>query len=93
MARLSNPSEGPKVSRAIRLDKDLDEQLMLVCRTLGVNPNAYLRQVVGESINKHMAQYRIEQGLINSVTAQMEKMMTLMAMKEQEPEENNSHSD
>lgn len=59
MTRLSNPPEAPKVSRAIRLDKDLDDQLLLVCKTLGVNPNAYLKQVVGEAINKHLSQYRI----------------------------------
>jgi predicted DNA-binding protein len=93
MARLANPSDEPKVSRAIRLDKELDDQLVLVCKTLGVNPNAYLRQVVGEAINKHLSQYRIEQGLINSVTAQMEKMFALMAAQEQEQSQDKSNSD
>lgn len=93
MARLANPSDEPKVSRAIRLDKELDDQLVLVCKTLGVNPNAYLRQVVGEAINKHLSQYRIEQGLINSVTSQMEKMIAMMAAQELEQLQNKSHSD
>ena len=93
MARLANPSDEPKVSRAIRLDKELDDQLVLVCKTLGVNPNAYLRQVVGEAINKHLSQYRIEQGLINSVTAQMEKMFALIAAQEQEQSQDKSNSD
>lgn len=91
MTRLSNPPEAPKVSRAIRLDKDLDDQLLLVCKTLGVNPNAYLKQVVGEAINKHLSQYRIEQGLINAVTAKMGEMMTMIASQEEDT--NNGHSD
>ena len=93
MARLANPSDEPKVSRAIRLDKELDDRLVPVCKTLGENPNAYLRQVVGEAINKHLSQYRIEQGLINSVTAQMEKMFALMAAQEQEQSQDKSNSD
>lgn len=93
MARLANPSDEPKVSRAIRLDKDLDDQLVLVCKTLGVNPNAYLRQVVGEAINKHLSQYRIERALIDSVNAQMEKMVAMVAAQQEEQSENNSHSD
>jgi hypothetical protein len=49
---------------------------------LGVNPNAYLRQVVGEAINKHLSQYRIEQGLIQAVNAQMAKIFEMMAEQE-----------
>jgi len=94
MARLANPSDEPKVSRAIRLDKELDDQLILVCKTLGVNPNAYLRQVVGEAINKHLSQYRIEQGLIASVNAQMANMLAMMSQQEVESDETiNGNSD
>ena len=49
---------------------------------VGVNPNAYLRQVVGEAINKHLSQYRIEQGLIQAVNAQMAKIFEMMAEQE-----------
>lgn len=71
-----------KTTRSVRLDPELDEQLLLVCKTLGVNPNAYLRQVVGEAINRHLSQYRIEQGVINSVNAQMEKMVEMLQAQE-----------
>lgn len=76
------PTAVAKTTRSVRLDPELDEQLLLVCKTLGVNPNAYLRQVVGEAINRHLSQYRIEQGVINSVNAQMERMFELMQAQE-----------
>lgn len=73
MARLVNPSES-KVSRTIRLDSELDAQLLIVCKGLGVNPNAYLRQVVGEAIHRHMAQYR-QEALMAEKMAEALKMM------------------
>ena len=78
----ASPSEKPKITRSVRLDPELDDQLVLVCKTLGVNPNAYLRQVVGEAINKHLSQYRIEQGLIQAVNAQMAKIFEMIAEQE-----------
>lgn len=76
-----------KTTRSVRLDPELDEQLLLVCKTLGVNPNAYLRQVVGEAINRHLSQYRIEQGVINSFNAQMEKMFEILQAQEKAKED------
>lgn len=81
------PSAVGKTTRSVRLDPELDEQLILVCKTLGVNPNAYLRQVVGEAINRHLSQYRIEQGVINSVNAQMEKMFEMLQAQERAEKE------
>ena len=82
-----------KVNRSVRLDPDMDEQLVLVCKTLGVNPNAYLKQVVGEAINKHMAQYKIKKALVDTVTAELRKFM--VAAAEQEgmdlPKEDGTH--
>jgi len=72
----------PKVNRSVRLDPELDEQLVLVCKTLGVNPNAYLKQVVGEAINRHMSQYRIERALVETVTSELRVAMIAMANKE-----------
>lgn len=83
MIEIQQP-EKPKITRSVRLDPELDDQLVLVCKTLGVNPNAYLRQVVGEAINKHLSQYRIEQGVIDAVNAQMAKMVEMMAQQEGE---------
>ena len=73
-----------KVNRSVRLDPEMDEQLVLVCKTLGVNPNAYLKQVVGEAINKHLAQYRIEKALVDTVTAELRKFM--VAASRQNPD-------
>ena len=83
MIEIQQP-EKPKITRSVRLDPELDDQLVLVCKTLGVNPNAYLRQVVGEAINRHLSQYRIEQGVIDAVNAQMAKMVEMMAQQEGE---------
>ena len=79
----ASPSEKPKITRSVRLDPELDDQLVLVCKTLGVNPNAYLRQVVGEAINKHLSQYRIEQALVQAVTAQMAKAFEMMEAQQE----------
>jgi predicted DNA-binding protein len=81
MIEIQQP-EKPKITRSVRLDPELDDQLVLVCKTLGVNPNAYLRQVVGEAINKHLSQYRIEQGLIQAVNAQMAKALEMVVQQE-----------
>ena len=81
MTEIQQP-EKPKITRSVRLDPELDDQLVLVCKTLGVNPNAYLRQVVGEAINRHLSQYRIEQGVIDAVNAQMAKAFEVMAQQE-----------
>ena len=81
MTEIQQP-EKPKITRSVRLDPELDDQLVLVCKTLGVNPNAYLRQVVGEAINKHLSQYRIEQALIQAVNAQMAKAFEMLAQQE-----------
>jgi predicted DNA-binding protein len=86
MIEIQQP-EKPKITRSVRLDPELDEQLVLVCKTLGVNPNAYLRQVVGEAINRHLSQYRIEQGVIDAVNAQMAKMVEMMAQQEGEQDD------
>ena len=77
MAKLLNPSES-KVSRAIRLDSELDAQLLIVCKGLGVNPNAYLKQVVGEAIHKHMAQHRVEQLMTEAVTKKLDEAMSVL---------------
>ena len=82
MTEIQQP-EKPKITRSVRLDPELDDQLVLVCKTLGVNPNAYLRQVVGEAINKHLSQYRIEQGLIQAVNAQMAKAFEMMEAQQE----------
>ena len=86
MIEIQQP-EKPKITRSVRLDPELDDQLVLVCKTLGVNPNAYLRQVVGEAINRHLSQYRIEQGVIDAVNAQMAKMVDMMAQQEGEQDD------
>jgi hypothetical protein len=39
---------------------------------------------VGEAINRHLSQYRIEQGVIDAVNAQMAKMVEMMAQQEGE---------
>ncbi len=82
-----------KVNRSVRLDPEMDEQLVLVCKTLGVNPNAYLKQVVGEAINKHLAQYRIEKALVDTVTAELRKFMVAASEAEglSSPEEEKTH--
>lgn len=83
MARLLNPSES-KVSRAIRLDSELDAQLLIVCKGLGVNPNAFLKQAVGEAIYKHMAPYRQQEAMTKAVSEKMAEVMMAMAAQEQD---------
>lgn len=63
-----------KITRAIRLDVEVDDRLQVVCKRLGVTINAFLISAVGECIVKHEAQMRIENGAIDL----MREMMTTM---------------
>ena len=77
----ASPSENPRLplcEARPRAGRSIGSGL----QDVGVNLNAYLRQVVGEAINKHLSQYRIEQGLIQAVNAQMAKIFEMMAEQE-----------
>lgn len=73
-------SDSPKVkvTRSVRLDPDLDDELLFVCKRLGVNVNAFLIQAVGECITKHMQQVRIENAAIEAMNMQFQKMGSMM---------------
>jgi len=60
------------VSLSVRLTPDLHEQLLLVCRNFGINPNAYLRQVVGKAIYDDLGRYRMEQSHYEAVRSQLQ---------------------
>lgn len=73
-----------KVTRSVRLDPDVDAELLFVCKRLGVNVNAFLIQAVGECISKHMQQVRIENAAIEAMTVQFQKMGSMIdALSEQ----------
>ena len=42
--------ERSKVGRTLRLEPDLNDRLISLCAHLGVNPNSYLLNKVGEAI-------------------------------------------
>ena len=67
-----------KVTRSVRLDPDVDAELLFVCKRLGVNVNAFLIQAVGECISKHMQQVRIENAAIEAMTVQFQKMGSMI---------------
>lgn len=49
--------ERNKVGRTLRLEPDLNDRLVSLCAHLGVNPNSYLLNKVGEAISRDEVSY------------------------------------
>lgn len=47
----------PKVGRTVKLESDINDRLLSLCEHLGVNPNSYLVNKIGEAISKDEVSY------------------------------------
>lgn len=45
-------NQSEKVGRTVRLESHLNERLLALCHHLGVNPNAYLLNKIGDAISR-----------------------------------------
>lgn len=56
-----------KVSRSLKLEADINDRLVAVCKHLGVNPNAYLVNEIGKAISRDEVAFVIANNSKNSM--------------------------
>ena len=67
-----------KVSRSLKIDRQMDEKLQRICELRGVTCNSWLLNVVGDAIYKANAQERMEKATVEATQAAMNTMIDLM---------------
>lgn len=55
----------PKVGRTVKLESDINDRLLSLCAHLGVNPNSYLVNKIGEAISKDEVSYIASRNVAN----------------------------
>lgn len=55
----------PKVGRTVKLESDINDRLLSLCEHLGVNPNSYLINKIGEAISKDEVSYIASRNVAN----------------------------
>lgn len=55
----------PKVGRTVKLEGDINDRLLALCAHLGVNPNSYLVNKIGEAISKDEVSYIASRNVVN----------------------------
>lgn len=55
----------PKVGRTVKLEHDMNERLIALCKHLCVNPNAYLLNEIGKCISRDEVAYKASQHTSN----------------------------
>ena len=55
----------PKVGRTVKLESDINDRLLSLCAHLGVNPNSYLVNKIGEAISKDEVSYIASRNVSN----------------------------
>lgn len=58
-----------KKTRTIRLDSDIDDRLVGLCKHIGTNPNAYLIAEIGKAVSRDEISLRV---IDNSAKGQSE---------------------
>jgi len=54
---MTDADKKPKVGRTVKLESDINDRLLSLCAHLGVNPNSYLVNKIGEAISKDEVSY------------------------------------
>lgn len=55
----------PKVGRTVKLESGINDRLLSLCDHLGVNPNSYLVNKIGEAISKDEVSYMASRNITN----------------------------
>jgi hypothetical protein len=55
----------PKVGRTVKLESGINDRLLSLCDHLGVNPNSYLVNKIGEAISKDEVSYIASRNVTN----------------------------
>lgn len=67
-----------KVSRSLKLESDINDRLVAVCRHLGVNPNAYLINEIGKAISRDEVAFVVANNSKNSMNDMMSLIQGLL---------------
>ena len=67
-----------KVSRSLKLEPDINDRLLAVCRHLGVNPNAYLVSEIGKSISRDEFAFVVANNSKNSMNDMVKLLQSLV---------------
>mgnify|MGYP003660455058 CR=1 FL=1 len=68
-----------KVSRSLKLESDINDRLVAVCRHLGVNPNAYLINEIGKAISRDEVAFVVANNSKNSMNDMVRLLQGLLA--------------
>lgn len=68
-----------KVSRSLKLESDINDRLVAVCRHLGVNPNAYLINEIGKAISRDEVAFVVANNSKNSMNDMVGLLQGLLA--------------
>lgn len=67
----------PKIGRTVKLEHNLNERLIALCAHLGVNPNAYLLNKIGEAVSRDEVSY-LASTHVNGQQAAIEKLFAAL---------------
>jgi predicted DNA-binding protein len=67
-----------KVSRSLKLESDINDRLVSVCKHLGVNPNAYLVNEIGKAISRDEVAFVLANNSKNSMNDMMSLIQGLL---------------
>ena len=67
-----------KVSRSLKLESDINDRLVAVCRHLGVNPNAYLINEIGKAISRDEVAFVVANNSKNSMNDMVKLLQSLV---------------
>jgi predicted DNA-binding protein len=66
-----------KVPRSLKLESDINDRLVAVCRHLGVNPNAYLINEIGKAISRDEVAFVVAKNQKDSIKEMMDMLKNL----------------
>lgn len=67
-----------KVSRSLKLEADINDRLVAVCKHLGVNPNAYLVNEIGKAISRDEVAFVLANNSKNSMNDMVSLLQGLL---------------
>lgn len=67
-----------KVSRSLKLEADINDRLVAVCKHLGVNPNAYLVNEIGKAISRDEVAFVVANNSKNSMDGMLSLLQGLL---------------
>lgn len=75
----------PKVGRTVKLESDINDRLLSLCAHLGVNPNSYLVNKIGEAISRDEVSYIASRNATNQQTELAKFFETINKSIEEQP--------